>query len=481
MRRTSRVWASAADTAAAAVAPPRSTPAMSVLPPFPGLPPTQPIENLPAPQMQLSKLSNGLRVASQETYGQLCNFGLFIDAGSRIETKNTTGTTQLMELMAFKSTFRRSHEQMHMDIAEMGGSTMSFATRDLILYNIEVLRESLEPAMELLAETVLIPQLLDEEVEEMKMVMELQTEQLPPEVLLKEAIHEAAFGATGSLGQPHYCPPEAVANLCPRMLQEHRAQFYQAPRMVLVGAGVDHEEFLALGDRYFSAVPPGSSSSTSSAITSPYLGGEKRIQRELAMKNEFCHVSLAWMTTWDNIEDRVPLCVMQVLLGAVQSFSAGGPGKGMYSRLYREVLNRHGGVEAAEAHIEASGLFGIMGACSPEYATELVYSFASQFAKLCDQDVSEEELSRARNMLKCNVLTCLESHHMVFEDIGQQLLCDSTYISPAEVCERIDRVTAADIRRVATLALSNGPSIACIGEDISRVPDHRMIKSWFRI
>ena len=100
------------------------------------------------------------------------------------------------------------------------------------------------------------------------------------------------------------------------------------------------------------------------------------------MKSEFCHVSLAWMTTWENIEDRVPLCVMQVLLGAVQSFSAGGPGKGMYSRLYREVLNRHGGVEAAEAHIEASGLFGIMGACSPEYATELVFSFASQVGEV---------------------------------------------------------------------------------------------------
>ena len=95
--------------------------------------------------------------------------------------------------------------------------------------------------------------------------------------------------------------------------------------------------------------------------------------------------------------------------------------------------------------------------------------------------MTEEELSRARNMLKCNVLTCLESHHMVFEDIGQQLLCDRTYISPAEVCERIDRVTAADIKRVAQLALANGPSIACIGEDISRVPDHKMIKSWFGI
>ena len=68
-------------------------------------------------------------------------------------------------------------------------------------------------------------------------------------MLLKEAIHEAAFGGTNPLGQPHYCPPEAVANLTPLLLQEHRAQFYQAPRMVLVGAGVDHDEFVGLSNR----------------------------------------------------------------------------------------------------------------------------------------------------------------------------------------------------------------------------------------
>jgi hypothetical protein len=36
--------------------------------------------------------------------------------------------------------------------------------------------------------------------------------------------------------------------------------------------------------------------------------------------------------------DRVPICVLQSLLGGGNSFSAGGPGKGMYSRLYREVI-----------------------------------------------------------------------------------------------------------------------------------------------
>lgn len=36
--------------------------------------------------------------------------------------------------------------------------------------------------------------------------------------------------------------------------------------------------------------------------------------------------------------------------------------------------------------------------------------------------VTDEELSRAKNMLKCNVLTHLESRLVLFEDIGRQIL-----------------------------------------------------------
>ncbi|CAN0347924.1 unnamed protein product, partial [Ectocarpus sp. 8 AP-2014] len=38
------------------------------------------------------------------------------------------------------------------------------------------------------------------------------------------------------------------------------------------------------------------------------------------------------------------------------------------------------------------------------------------------KQVTDEELSRARNMLKCNVLTHLESRLVLFEDIGRQML-----------------------------------------------------------
>ena len=40
-------------------------------------------------------------------------------------------------------------------------------------------------------------------------------------------------------------------------------------------------------------------------------------------------------------QDFVAACVLSQLLGGGGSFSAGGPGKGLYSRFYMNVLNRY--------------------------------------------------------------------------------------------------------------------------------------------
>lgn len=44
---------------------------------------------------------------------------------------------------------------------------------------------------------------------------------------------------------------------------------------------------------------------------------------------------------WRDVKTATAVVVLQTLLGGGESFSAGGPGKGMYSRLYRNVLNKY--------------------------------------------------------------------------------------------------------------------------------------------
>ena len=54
------------------------------------------------------------------------------------------------------------------------------------------------------------------------------------------------------------------------------------------------------------------------------------------------------------------------------------------------------------------------------------------------QPVGEIELSRARNMLKCNVLTQLESRLILFEDMGRQVLTYGKREDAATTCRPPD-------------------------------------------
>ena len=55
---------------------------------------------------------------------------------------------------------------------------------------------------------------------------------------------------------------------------------------------------------------------------------------------ELGHCVLALESCPHTDADYVAFCVLNMMMGGGGSFSAGGPGKGMYSRLYLNVLNR---------------------------------------------------------------------------------------------------------------------------------------------
>ncbi len=139
-------------------------------------------------------------------------------------------------------------------------------------------------------------------------------------------------------------------------------------------------------------------------------------------------------------------------------------------------------VEATEAfsllHSD-TGLLGISGAVvDPLKAGELLSIFCQHFVKLATQPVSQVELLRAKNMLKCNVLTQLESRMVLFEDIGRQILSYGYHESAEEICPRIDAVTAEDIMKLVQPTLETNPSLSAVGSDLSAIPSTDVIKEF---
>lgn len=344
-----------------------------------------------------------------------------------------------------------------------------------MLYCVDVLRENTEIAFDILAEAVLKPAFPDEELEDSRIIVDLQQNELPSEVFSRDLVQRAAYQGS-PLGNTHFCPIENVQNVTANTLRAFRAKYYFGDNCIVAGAGIDHQHLVALAEKKFSGLRVGKQSDIK-RVESVYTGGLMTNQREL--KEPFVKVAMAFECGGWKSEDLVPVCVMQQLLGGGSSFSAGGPGKGMYTRLYTHVLNRYYWAESVESFLsvhEDMGLLGIDGACPPDSVANMIRIIVDQFAQLANAPVTPEELGRAKNMLKSMMMMQLESRLVVCEDIARQFITYGKRDAPSIICAKIDAVTEKDLMRVASLMLEKPPSIGCVGADLSQVPNYNDIK-----
>lgn len=423
---------------------------------------------------------------------------------------STSGVNHLMELLAFHSTKNHTGEEVRNTMERLGGACFATSGREQMMYCVDVLRPNVGAAFHLLADTIKYPLVDEGEVEEMKRAMEYQMMDVQPQILMGEGLQMAGYGPLRSvemgdemgnmmiqqqLGRPHFCTPESLPNLTARSVHAFRERhLINRPNGIVVsGSGIAHDALVELAEANFGHVLAVSSKNDDNSkgaddkdrtVPSVYTGGEFRLERPPnpnPAKEEFAHVAVAFEVGGWHSPDLVPTCVLQTLLGGGSSFSAGGPGKGMYSRLYREVLNRYQWAESCEAftsfHTE-SGLFGMAGSAHPTKAGELTRALVEHFLKLEAELVTDEELDRARNMLRCNVLTQLESRLVLFEDIGRQILTYGKREDAATMCAKIDAVTKEDIQRVVQKAVRKPPTLSTVGMDIKNVPRVEEVALW---
>ncbi len=100
---------------------------------------------------------------------------------------------------------------------------------------------------------------------------------------------------------------------------------------------MDHDELLSVAEPLLSDLP---AFDQSTEVKTEYVGGDWR----QSVDSPLTHVAVAFEVPggWRNEKDSYAVTVLQSLLGGGGSFSAGGPGKGMYSRLYTRVRSGHG-------------------------------------------------------------------------------------------------------------------------------------------
>ena len=208
------------------------------------------------PTTESSILANGLTVGSHDMFGQMSSFALIANVGSAYEIQISgskdisLGSTQMMELMAFRSTQKRKHQDILEEVEKLGGMVQCLSNRDSILWCIDVFRDNVEPALEILSDTILNPLLLPEEIEESKHIIELQMMQMSPDILSKDCVQRAAY-QNFPLGNDHFCPLDSVKDIDRTRIVNFREKYLYGQNCYLSGAGIDHATFIKLSEKYF--------------------------------------------------------------------------------------------------------------------------------------------------------------------------------------------------------------------------------------
>ncbi|KAK8076476.1 insulinase [Apiospora phragmitis] len=441
---------------------------------------------------QITTLPNGVRVASEALPGSFSGVGVYIEAGSRFENGYLSGVSHLVDRLAFKSTTKRSVEDMQEAVESLGGNIQCVSSRESMMYQAATFNSAVPLATELLADTIRHPRITDKEMEEELATAQYEIEEIwkKPELIIPELVHLAAF-KDNTLGNPLLCPAERLPEINKEVVRSYREAFYRPERTVVAFAGVPHQEAVSLATQFFGEMekrPPlsrsgsetslesgGSASSTSSSTSSwssavvplwndptgntpllptqealrapaHYTGGFVSLPNSPVSQNpmqpNLTSLHLAFEGLPIASDDIYALATLNTLLGGGGSFSAGGPGKGMYSRLYTGVLNQYGWVEQCQAFNHSytdSGLFGI--------------SLRGLTLDTGFQALGHTEVMRAKNQLRSSLLMNLESRMVELEDLGRQVQVHGRKIPVQDMCHKIESLTVEDLCRVASEVL----------------------------
>ncbi|BAE56901.1 unnamed protein product [Aspergillus oryzae RIB40] len=490
---------------------------------------------------QITTLPNGIRVATESLPGPFSGVGVYVDAGSRYEDESLRGVSHIMDRLAFKSTKKRSSDEMLEVLEGLGGNIQCASSRESLMYQSASFNSAVPTTLGLLAETIRDPLITEEEVLQQLGTAEYEIGEIwaKPELILPELVHMAAY-KDNTLGNPLLCPEERLGEINKAVVDKYREVFFNPDRMVVAFAGVPHDVAVKLTEQYFgdmqgkkssngpvlsgtgiettlsnsqSAVEEGQvptipqftpSSTTSTTPASPksessllsklpflkslsgsqkgsvspldpslvepstfnltrpshYTGGFLALPPIRPPANpmlpRLSHIHLAFEALPISNPDIYALATLQTLLGGGGSFSAGGPGKGMYSRLYTNVLNQHGWVESCIAFNHSytdSGIFGISASCSPTRTPEMLEVMCRELQALTLDNgysaLQAQEVNRAKNQLRSSLLMNLESRMVELEDLGRQVQVHGRKVGVKEMCDHIDALTVEDLRRVA--------------------------------
>jgi predicted Zn-dependent peptidase len=383
-------------------------------------------------------LSNGLRLVTEEApHFHSVAVGVWLNVGSRDETRGENGLSHFLEHMVFKGTPKRSVLDIAREIDQLGGQCNAFTTKELTCFHGRVLAEHLPRLVDLLSDLVLRASFSAPDLERERQVIleEIYAQDDTPEELVH--VHFARnFWYDHSFGRPILGEAQHIAQVKRDDLLAYRRQVYRPADTVIAAAGkIRHEELVDLVTAGFQDFADGTPPrSRLCADTHP---GVYALSRDLEQVNLV--MGAPGVAAGDS--RRYAATMLQLILGG-----------NMSSRLFQVIREQLGLAYAIQSYIQFfsdAGLLGIAAGVSPGNLEALMAAIRDELKKLQTEPVSEAELTAAQEHLKGSIMLSAEDCEHLMLRLAKNELNFGRYIPLEDIITGMMRVTAGEILELA--------------------------------
>jgi zinc protease len=392
-------------------------------------------------------LPSGLTIIVQEDHSApVASVQAWCATGSIYEDQHLgAGLSHILEHMLFKGTKTRGKNEIAQKIQDVGGYINAYTSFDRTVFWIDVPRDGVSTALDILADAMMNSTLPPEEYQKEQEVIRREFAMGTDD---PDRMAGLLLFATAYQRHPYRFPVIGELEIYNQLTQDQVMQYYKTRYVpndltfVVVG-DVDAEKVRQQLAELFKPYPEKSLKPLFIPAEPPQLG-RREVHQEFA--TELTHLSVAWHIPEVTNPDVPALDLLSTILG-----------DGRSSRLYRRVREEAGlafSISAFSYTPGDPGLFGVDATVDPKKREA-----AEQVALRIVDDVKQagvtaEELAKAKKIILSHHLGALTTMRGQASDIGSNWLLTRNLNFSRDYLDAVQKVTLDDIKRVAASYLT---------------------------
>ena len=390
-------------------------------------------------------LDNGIPVVVETAKDSrsVC-IGIWVKAGSRNEIIKKNGIFHFLEHMFFEGTSTRTVGDIALGIDSLGGELNAFTSRESTAFYIKVLDEHVEKALELLSDIFLNSIFHEDEIEKEKGIIfdEINLVEDSPEDYIHDLFYKNIWGESG-LGQSVLGRKENLATFRKDDLLKNIEEYYGTKSIIIACSGNFNEEYII--ENLNLTIGALKRDSTPEIQPCPEFIGTLNI---LPKKLSDVHLCLGLKGLSHGSEDRYSMHLLNTILGA-----------GTSSRLFQEIREKRGlvySISSFNVSYFDTGVWTVYTGTDRRRVSEVVNIIIDQMRGL-SASLTIDELQKAKNQLKGNLILALESTSSKMVNLARQEMYFEKYFTTADIINAVESVTLENLKELSQRLVGNNP------------------------